>query len=111
MIVCKNCGTKNEDRNVCRKCGAFLYKKNTIRETDPAVLKQMRKNKIIGTLKGMGLSFLVIIGAFIVLSVIMFLLFTFISSKLDWPTEEELLEELEEYQESTTSSVTVIPPQ
>ena len=112
MIICKNCGTKNEDRNVCTKCGSFLYKKNTIREKDPKILRDMRNKKVKGTAKGIFSSCGITVLVFIIGSILMLLLFSFLASRLTWPTEEELLEELEQFEAkmTTQSSIDFIPP-
>ena len=104
MIVCKNCGAKNpNDRSVCVKCGAFLYEKNPQFEKDPKVLRKMRWTRIWNTIKSMGLMIIVLLVSFIVLSVLMFFVIRFFSSRMDWPTEEDLQQEMEEFQKAQES--------
>lgn len=117
-MICKNCGTENDNRNVCKKCGEFVYQKTTQRETNPKVLKEMRRKRWKNTGKAMLWSILVIVGAFVVLTILMVVIMQFITSKMDWPTEEELQQELDELKEeqSTESNegsvgpITFIPP-
>ena len=104
MIVCKNCGSKNpNNRSVCVKCGAFLYEKNPQFEKDPKVLRKMRWTRIWNTIKSMGLMIIVLFVSFILLSVLMFFVIRFVSSRMDWPTEDELQQEMEEFQKSQES--------
>lgn len=83
-MVCPKCGTENDDRNVCLKCGEFLSNKRTIRQTDPVELRKERRRKVKDFFKSFLLSFGIILAAFIVLSVIMFIVFYFVFDNMDF---------------------------
>lgn len=88
-MICPNCGLENNDRNVCRKCGTFLRNKQTQRVTDPKQLKEMKRAKVKAYFKGCGLSFLLMAAAFIILSVLLFIILFFVTKNLDWPVPED----------------------
>ncbi len=97
-MICPNCGLENGKRNVCKKCGTFLQNKQTQRVTDPKELRKMKRAKRRAIAKGCGSSFLLMIVAFIVISVILFVILYFVTKNMKWPTEEELAAEMSQFQ-------------
>lgn len=87
-MVCPNCGTENENRNVCLKCGSFLNNKVT-QKVSSEEQKKLRKKRVLAYIKSFFLSFGLILVAFIVLSIIMFVVFYFVFDKLDLDLPEE----------------------
>ena len=83
-MICPKCGTENDDRNVCLKCGEFLSNKRTVRQTNPVELRKERRRKVKDFFKSFVISFGIILAAFIVLSVIMFIVFYFVFDNMDF---------------------------
>jgi uncharacterized membrane protein YvbJ len=80
-MKCSKCGTDNpQGKNVCLKCGAFLYSSNPknraplTKEQKKNRRKSLWKNSTLGCLWSM----LIIIGMFVVLGVIVYLLVTYV---------------------------------
>lgn len=80
-MKCTKCGTENPaGKNVCTKCGAFLYSSNP-KNRQPLTTEQkkaQRKVRVKGATLGCLWTFLVIIGVFLVLGLIIFLLFQYV---------------------------------
>ncbi len=80
-MKCTRCGTDNpKGKNVCRKCGAFLYASNPNNRV-PLTLQQRKERRIMwlkGTALGCFWSALVIIGMFLVLGLFSWLLVRFV---------------------------------
>lgn len=93
-MICPNCGLENGKRNVCRKCGTFLNNKQTQRVTDPKELKAMRRARNITLAKGCGTTFLLMIVAFVVISVLLFGILYLLTKNMKWPTQEQLASEM-----------------
>ncbi len=80
-MKCSKCGTENpKNKNVCSNCGAFLYASmpNNRVPLTPAQKKQRRKALLKGSTLGCLWSTLIIIGMFIVLAILSFLVIRFI---------------------------------
>jgi len=80
-MKCTKCGTENpQGKNVCLKCGAFLYSSNprNRQPLTPEQKKAQRKARVKGGALGCLWTLLIIIGTFIVLGVIIFLLVNYI---------------------------------
>lgn len=80
-MKCTKCGTENpKGKNVCKKCGAFLYSYNPNNRVPltPEQKKARRKAMFTGSIKGCLWSFLIIIGMFILLGVLSYLLVRFV---------------------------------
>lgn len=86
-MICKQCGTDNpKGKNVCLKCGAFLYD-STPRNRVALSRKEkadQRKSYIKGTVRGCFWVFLVMIGLFVVV-----VFFSILLSKLITPAPDE----------------------
>ena len=80
-MKCSKCGTENtKGKSVCKKCGAFLYSPNPQNRVPltPEQKKTRRKARIKGTALGCFWSALIIVGMFVVLGIISFLLVRFV---------------------------------
>ncbi len=80
-MKCSKCGTENpKGKSVCKKCGAFLYSSNPNNRVPltPEQKKKRRKDLFKGTTLGCFWSALIIIGMFIILGVISYLLVRFV---------------------------------
>lgn len=80
-MKCSKCGTENiKGKSVCKKCGAFLYSHNPQNRIPltPEQKKTMRKARVKGTALGCFWSALIIVGMFVVLGIISFLLVRFV---------------------------------
>lgn len=80
-MKCSKCGTENSTgKSVCRKCGAFLYSANPNNRIPltPEQKKARRKARFKGTTLGCLWSALIIVGMFILLGIISFLLVRFV---------------------------------
>ena len=80
-MKCNRCGTENpKGKSVCKKCGAFLYSANPNNRV-PLTREQKRERRkalLKGTTLGCFWSALVIIGMFIVLGIISYLMVRFV---------------------------------
>jgi len=80
-MKCTKCGTENaKGKSVCKKCGAFLYSANPNNRVPltPEQKKERRKALFKGSALGCFWSALVIIGMFIVLGILSYLLVRFV---------------------------------
>lgn len=80
-MKCNRCGTENpKGKSVCQKCGAFLYSANPNNRVPltKEQKKERRKALLKGTTLGCFWSVLVIVGMFIVLGIISYLLVRFV---------------------------------
>ena len=80
-MKCTKCGKVNPvNKNVCTKCGAFLYSANprNRRALTPEEKRSQRRANIKGASLGCVWSVLIIAGVFFFLGVIIFLLFTYV---------------------------------
>ncbi|MGI6327138.1 MAG: hypothetical protein ACOX1U_09370 [Saccharofermentanales bacterium] len=80
-MKCAKCGTDNPDsKNVCTKCGNFLYSANP-KNRHPLTAEQKsarRVARVKGATLGCLWTFLIVLGVFVFLGVIIFLLFRFV---------------------------------
>lgn len=83
-MKCPNCGAVNKNRNVCIKCGKFLQGKKLRKEVAPEIKRQDRRKKIFATGKSCLLSFLLVIVAVIVISVVLFFASRLLGNLLDF---------------------------
>lgn len=80
-MKCTKCGTENpQGKNVCLKCGAFLYSSNprNRQPLTPEQKKSQRNARFKGSVLGCLWTLLIIVGTFIVLGVIIFVLVNYI---------------------------------
>jgi uncharacterized membrane protein YvbJ len=80
-MKCNRCGTDNpKGKSVCKKCGAFLYSANPNNRVPLTreQKKERRKAMFKGTTLGCFWSALIIIGMFIVLGIISYVLVRFV---------------------------------
>ena len=80
-MKCNRCGINNpKGKSVCKKCGNFLYSANPNNRVPltKEQKKERRKSLFKGTALGCIWSALIIIGMFIVLGIISFLLVRFV---------------------------------
>lgn len=80
-MKCTKCGTDNvKGKSVCRKCGAFLYAANPNNRVPlTAEQRKARRRMLIkGTAGGCLWSALIIIGLFVALGIISYLLVRFV---------------------------------
>ena len=80
-MKCSRCGTDNlKGKSVCKKCGAFLYSTNPNNRVPltPEQKKARRKALFKGTTLGCFWSALIIVGMFIVLGIISYILVRFV---------------------------------
>ena len=106
-MKCPRCGHENENRSVCEKCGNFLQhgKRLPKEEMSPAERRKYRLHKVWVFIKSFFTSTVVLILAFIVLSIIMFGIFYLVTKNMDWeltPEEEAaMISELQEINEES----------
>lgn len=93
-MICPNCGLENGKRNVCAKCGTFLNNKQTQRITDPQELRKMKRARNLAVAKGCVSSIVIMILAFVIISVLLIVILHFITKNMKWPTQEELASEM-----------------
>lgn len=80
-MKCNRCGTDNpKGKSVCKKCGAFLYSANPNNRVPLTreQKKERRKAMFKGTTLGCFWSALIIVGMFIVLGIISYVLVRFV---------------------------------
>jgi uncharacterized membrane protein YvbJ len=80
-MKCTRCGTDNvKSKSVCKKCGAFLYSANPNNRVPltKEQKKQRRKAMLKGTTLGCFWSALIIVGMFVLLGVVSYLLVRFV---------------------------------
>ncbi len=80
-MKCNRCGTENpKGKTVCKKCGAFLYSANPNNRVP--LTKEQKRDRRKSLFKGSALgclwSVLIIVGMFIVLGIISYLLVRFV---------------------------------
>lgn len=80
-MKCSKCGTENiKNRSICKKCGAFLYSSNPNNRVP--LTKEQKKDRRKAIFKGSALgcfwSALVIVGMFLVLGILSYLLVRFV---------------------------------
>lgn len=85
-MICKKCGTENNNRSVCINCGNFIGKNKTIRETDPEKIKANRRKKTMFMLKETLISILQMIGLLLVGGLIIFLVSLLFVKFMPMPT-------------------------
>ncbi len=84
-MKCPTCGTENENRNVCIKCGTFLQGKRLNRkQLSPQEKRKEFGRKFSGTIKSCFLSGLLILVALVVLTVVFIFLSQFLGRFLDF---------------------------
>ena len=80
-MKCSKCGTENpQGKNVCLKCGAFLYSSNpkNRQPLTPEQKKSRRRARAKGSALGCLWTLLIIVGAFVVLGLLVFVLVNYI---------------------------------
>lgn len=90
-MKCPRCGHENENRTICAKCGNFLQhgKRLEKKQLSPEERRKYRLRQIWDFIRGFFTSTIVLILAFIVLSVVMFIVFYFVTRNMDWDISEE----------------------
>lgn len=85
-MKCPNCGTENENRNVCIKCGKFIQGKK-LRRYDQSPQEKRRNfvRKLGLTTRSCLVTSLLMVAALIVISVLFILVFRLLSRFIDFP--------------------------
>ncbi|HBP37681.1 MAG TPA: hypothetical protein DD640_02870 [Clostridiales bacterium] len=106
-MKCTKCGTDNaKGKSVCKKCGAFLYSANPNNRVPMTREEKSKRRKAVikGSALGCFWSALIIIGMFIVLGIISYLLVRFVipDDYFTDITETSITESMSESASSTT---------
>ncbi len=90
-MKCPRCGRENDNRTICAKCGNFLQhgKRLDKKQLTPQERRQYRLRQIWDFIRSFFTSTIVLILAFIVLSVVMFVVFYFVTQNMNWDISEE----------------------
>ena len=83
-MKCPNCGTENDNRNVCIKCGTFIGgRKLAVKDLPRSQRNKIRRERIGLTAKSCLFSSAIIVGAFIVMGLIVVGIFFLIERNID----------------------------
>ena len=96
-MKCPRCGHENDNRTICSKCGNFLQhgKRLEKKQLTPQERRKYRLKQVWEFVRTFLTSTVVLILAFIVLSVVMFVVFYFVTRNMDWDITEEDLAAME----------------
>ncbi len=84
-MKCKTCGTENDNRNVCIKCGTFIQGRRLNRyERSPEERRRDTALKVGRTARSCLLTSLLMVAALTVITVIFLLLFRLFANFLDF---------------------------
>ncbi len=84
-MKCPYCGTENENRNVCKKCGKFIQgKKLRPKDLDPKMRREVRRRHFWQGTKSCILSTLLMVGGLVALTLLMLLIFWGLSHFIDF---------------------------
>ncbi len=83
-MICPKCGAENENRNVCRQCGAFIQGKKLRRyDLDPKERRRQRTRQAFLFGRSCLVSAVFLVIAIAIISVIFFLLFQLLAQFMD----------------------------
>ncbi|MDI9497108.1 MAG: hypothetical protein QM270_01315 [Bacillota bacterium] len=84
-MKCKTCGTENDNRNVCIKCGAFIQGRRLNRyERSPSEKRRDTARKVGRTARSCVVTSLLMVAALTLITVIFLLLFRLFANFLDF---------------------------
>lgn len=101
-MKCPRCGHENENRTICSKCGNFLQhgKRLDKKQLTPQERRKYRLRQVWEFIRSFFTSTIVLILAFIVLSVVMFVVFYFVTRNMNWDISEEDIATMESEMEA-----------
>lgn len=101
-MKCPRCGHENDNRTICSKCGNFLQhgKRLDKKQLTPQERRKYRLRQVWDFIRSFFTSTIILILAFIVLSVVMFVVFYFVTRNMDWDISEEDIATMESEMEA-----------
>jgi hypothetical protein len=84
-MLCSKCGTENEDRSVCIKCGAFIAPKDSVRRyVSPEKRKKYRRRSFFKNTGNIILSVVLFLVGLLILSALATLIVHFLTRNMDF---------------------------